>query len=113
MGSEKQEIIGLLKARFEKNMNRHPGLRWEDVLRKITLKPEKLGSLLKMEESEVSRMSYPITPNRTSICFSIARRRVRKEEGMSVMTGKRWRGVKNTSLGKARWIWQMKWVLSC
>lgn len=49
--AQKEELLGTLKARFEKNMDRHPGIDWESVLAKLEAKPEKLGSLFDMEET--------------------------------------------------------------
>jgi hypothetical protein len=46
-----EEILGTLKARFEKNMNRHEGLEWAKVQAKLETNPEKLWSLHKMEET--------------------------------------------------------------
>jgi hypothetical protein len=40
-----------LKARFEKNMNRHEGLSWTKVQEKLQTNPEKLWSLWQMEET--------------------------------------------------------------
>jgi hypothetical protein len=47
-----KELLKVLKARFEKNMNRHEGLDWEKVRAKLEANPEKLLSLDAMEESE-------------------------------------------------------------
>jgi hypothetical protein len=46
-------LLGLLKARFEKNMNRHKDLEWDAIEAKLSLKSsdEKLWSLNKMEET--------------------------------------------------------------
>jgi uncharacterized protein DUF4256 len=51
--SEKQreELLRALKARFEKNMNRHQGLEWALVQAKLEAKPEKLWSLSEMERT--------------------------------------------------------------
>jgi hypothetical protein len=51
--SKKQsdELLRALKARFEKNMNRHKGLAWADVQAKLEAKPEKLWSLGEMERT--------------------------------------------------------------
>lgn len=43
------ELFKALKARFEKNMNRHQGLAWADVQAKLEAKAEKLRSLHEME----------------------------------------------------------------
>lgn len=47
--SQAQELIGILKARFENNMNRHKDLDWEDIEVKLNNQPEKLWSLNEME----------------------------------------------------------------
>jgi len=51
--SEKQreELLRALKARFDKNMNRHQGLEWALVQAKLEAKPEKLWSLSEMERT--------------------------------------------------------------
>lgn len=48
----KEELISILKARFEKNMNRHKGLNWSDVRTKLEASPEKLWALDEMEITE-------------------------------------------------------------
>ncbi|MEO7445061.1 MAG: DUF4256 domain-containing protein [Ferruginibacter sp.] len=45
------EIFGILKVRFEKNMKRHKGLEWNDVMKKLEKNKEKLRSLNEMEIS--------------------------------------------------------------
>jgi hypothetical protein len=45
-------LLKTLKARFEKNMNRHKGISWADVEAKLKAKNEKLYSLYEMEETE-------------------------------------------------------------
>jgi hypothetical protein len=46
---QSEELINVLKARFEKNMNRHEGLEWAKVQEKLDADPEKLWSLNEME----------------------------------------------------------------
>jgi hypothetical protein len=46
-----QELIRALKARFEKNMNRHKGLEWAKVQAKLETNAEKLWSLNEMERT--------------------------------------------------------------
>lgn len=48
---ERDGILGVLKARFEKNMNRHQSLEWDKVQAKFDAKPDKLWSLNEMEKS--------------------------------------------------------------
>jgi len=45
-------LLETLKARFEKNMNRHEGLEWAKVQAKLEANPEKLWSLNEMEGTE-------------------------------------------------------------
>jgi hypothetical protein len=46
-----QELLRALKARFEKNMNRHTGFEWAKVQAKLEANPEKLWSLHEMERT--------------------------------------------------------------
>jgi hypothetical protein len=46
---QREELLGALKARFEKNMNRHKGLEWAKVQAKLEAHTEKLWSLNEME----------------------------------------------------------------
>jgi hypothetical protein len=46
-----EELLGTLKARFEKNMNRHKSLAWAKVQAKLEVSAEKLWSLNEMEKT--------------------------------------------------------------
>ncbi len=46
---QREELITALKARFEKNINRHKGLEWAKVQAKLEANTEKLWSLNEME----------------------------------------------------------------
>lgn len=48
---EREELLGTLKARFEKYMNRHRGLEWTQVQAKLEANREKLWSLHEMERT--------------------------------------------------------------
>ncbi len=48
---QREELLRVLKARFEKNMNRHKGLEWAKVQDKLVGNTEKLWSLNQMERS--------------------------------------------------------------
>jgi len=48
---QREELLRGLKARFEKNMNRHKGLEWTEVQAKLEAKAEKLRSLNEMERT--------------------------------------------------------------
>ena len=48
---QREELLTALKARFEKNMNRHEGLEWAKVKAKLEANAEKLWSLNEMERT--------------------------------------------------------------
>jgi hypothetical protein len=48
---QRAELLGQLKVRFEKNMNRHKGLEWAKVEAKLDASPAKLWSLSEMERT--------------------------------------------------------------
>ncbi|TDO93988.1 DUF4256 domain-containing protein [Flavobacterium sp. 245] len=49
---EQQQLISILKVRFEKNPKRHQNIEWSKVDTKLRANPEKLWSLLQMEKTE-------------------------------------------------------------
>jgi len=49
--AQRDELLKTLKARFEKNMNRHKGLEWSKVQAKLEANTEKLWSLNEMEST--------------------------------------------------------------
>jgi hypothetical protein len=48
---QRKELLGSLKARFEKNMDRHEGFEWAKVRARLEANPEKLWSLSEMEKT--------------------------------------------------------------
>src|ERR1044071_7565404 len=48
---QREQLLRALKARFEKNMNRHEGLEWAKVEVKLEANTEKLWSLNEMERT--------------------------------------------------------------
>jgi hypothetical protein len=82
---QQSELLATLKARFETNMKRHPGIEWSRILTKLETSPEKLRSLHEMEttggEPDVASFDKksgeyiffdcsPESPQgRTSVCF--------------------------------------------
>ena len=92
---EREELLKVLKARFEKNMNRHKGLDWATVQAKLEGNTEKLWSLNEMEKTggepdvvgqDQKTGEYiffdcsPETPKgRTSVCYDREGLESRKE----------------------------------
>jgi len=48
---QREELLLSLRARFEKNMNRHKGIEWASVQAKLETHAEKLWSLNEMEKT--------------------------------------------------------------
>lgn len=48
---QREDLFKVLKARFEKNMNRHSGVEWTKVQTKLSADTEKLWSLNEMEKT--------------------------------------------------------------
>lgn len=48
---QREELFEVLTTRFEKNMDRHRGLKWDKVLARLEANPEKLWSLYEMEST--------------------------------------------------------------
>ena len=48
---EREQLFEALRARFEKNMKRHPGIAWADVRARLEGNPDALRSLREMEAS--------------------------------------------------------------
>ena len=46
-----KEILKILEDRFQSNMNRHEGLEWDVISKKLIENPKKLESLILMENS--------------------------------------------------------------
>lgn len=49
--SQREELLATLEARFEANMRRHEGIRWEKVRARLEADPDKLWSLSEMERT--------------------------------------------------------------
>src|SRR6185295_12994235 len=49
--TQREELLKALKARFEKNMDRHKGLEWTKVQARLEANAEKLWSLNEMERT--------------------------------------------------------------
>ena len=48
---QSEDLLGTLKARFEKNKGRHKGLEWAKVWARLKANPEKLWALNEMEKT--------------------------------------------------------------
>ena len=125
--TQQDELIALLKARFEKNMARHREIKWADVLKRLEGAPDKLWSLHEMErtggEPDVVEKQGPVggltfidcsaesPKGRRSVCYDQAALNARKEHkpndsamnmaaamGIELLTEEEYRGLQE--LGK-------------
>jgi hypothetical protein len=92
---ESAELLKVLQARFDKNMQRHSGIDWQDVQSKLGKQPVKLWSLSEMEatEGEPDVIGYDKKTNefvfadcsaespkgRRSVCYDLEALESRKE----------------------------------
>jgi hypothetical protein len=49
---QQEKLLQTLKTRFEKNLSRHPDLKWAKVQAKLEVNPAKLWSLAEMEKTD-------------------------------------------------------------
>ena len=91
----KEDILKILKERFEKNKNRHKDLVWEEIQIKLEKHPDKLCSISEMERTEgepdvigfdkstgkflFADCSAESPKGRRSICYDKAALEARKE----------------------------------
>ena len=119
---QREELLKTLKARFEKNMDRHKGIAWTEVQDKLESSPGKLWSLNEMENTGgepdvVGRdkktgeyIFYDCSPespkDRRSICYdheALEKRKEHKPEnsaiemandmGIDILTEQEYRGL--------------------
>ena len=92
---EREELLGILRTRFEKNMSRHKGIEWEQVQAKLAADTKKLSALNEMERTggEPDVVGYDKKTNeylfydcsaespkgRRSLCYDRAALQARKE----------------------------------
>lgn len=48
---QRDELLGILEARFGQNRDRHAGLQWAEVKKRLEARPEKAWSLAEMERT--------------------------------------------------------------
>jgi hypothetical protein len=63
---QREELLRVLKARFEKNTNCHKGLEWAQVEARLEAGGEKLWPLMKSKELAVNRMLLVTTRERAN-----------------------------------------------
>ena len=108
---QREELFSTLKARFEKNMNRHKGLEWANVQAKLEAHPEKLWSLGEMERTGGEPDVVGYDKKAGEYIFMIVQRKVLKAAEVFVTTVKGWSQEKNINQKITLLIWQRPWAL--
>ncbi len=109
---ESQELLKVLKARFEKHMDRHEGMDWKKIQAKLEANPKKLWSLDEMESTDGEPDVIDTTNKQTNTCFVIVLQKVPKDDGVYVTTWKHGTHEKNINLPVMFWNGRKKWELS-
>src|SRR6184192_3743300 len=106
---QREELLRALKARFEKNMNRHKvsnGLKYKQSCKAIL---KNCGHSTKWKELAANRMLLVMTKRRANTSFLIVQRKVLKAAEVFVTIVKRWRKGKNINQKITLLIWHWPW----
>src|SRR5262249_19353566 len=109
---QREDLLRALKARFEKNMNRHKGLEWAKIEAKLKANTEKLWSLNEMERTGGEPDVVGHDKRRANTFFMIVQRKVLKAAEVFVMIVKGRSQGKNINQKITLLIWQLPWALS-
>ena len=116
---QREELLSALKARFEKNMNRHKGLEWAKVQAKLEsclsgrqANTEKLWSLNEMERTGGEPDVVGHDKKTGEHIFMIVQRKVLKAAEVFVTTAKHWSQGKNINRKIELLIWLLTWALN-
>ena len=75
---QREDLLKTLQSRFEKNVNRHPGIAWAKVQAQLEAKADKLQSLHEMERTGGEPDVVPERTPKPLLRPSRARREKRK-----------------------------------
>jgi hypothetical protein len=109
---QREELLKTLKARFEKQMNRHKGLEWAKVQARLEANAEKLWSLHEMERTGGEPDVVGHDKKTGEYVFYDCSAESPKGRTSFAMTVKRWIRERNISQKTASWIWRQPWALS-
>lgn len=107
---QRDELLAALKARFDANKARHPGLVWAKVQARLEARPDQLWSLVEMERTDgepdvvgvksgefVFMDCAPESPaGRRSVCYDRVGWLSRKEHNPKTASWIRWRPLART-----------------
>lgn len=106
-----EELPGVLKTRFEKNLNRHHGLGWVEIQTRLEAAPPKLWSLNEMEKTggEPDVVGYDLQTGEYIFCDCSAESPAGRR---SVCYASRlWKQGRKTGHKTAQRGWRQGWAL--
>jgi hypothetical protein len=109
---QREDVLKTLKARFEKNMNRHKAVEWEKVQARLEGSAEKLWSLHEMERTGGEPDVVGHDKKTGEYIFYDCSAESPKGRGVFVTTAKGWSPGKNIGRKTALSIWRRPWALS-
>ena len=109
---QSEELLRALKARFEKNVNRHKGLEWVKVQAKLEANTEKLWSLNEMERTGGEPDVVGYDKNTGEYVFCDCSAESPKGRRSVCYDRRRWSQGKNINRKITLLIWQLPWALS-
>jgi len=109
---QREELLRVLKARFEKNVNRHKGLEWAKVQAKLEANAQALRSLNEMERTGGEPDVVGHDKKMGEYIFYDCSRKVLKAAEVFATTVKRWSQGKNINQQITLSIWLLPWTLS-
>ena len=104
---QREELLRVLKARFEKNMNRHKGMEWAKVQAKLEADIKFCGHSMKWKKLAVNRTLSVMTRRRMNTFFMIAQQKVLKAAEMFVTIVRDRRQGKHLNLKITLLIWRL------
>ena len=107
---QRKGLLGALKARFEKNLNRHQGLEWPSVQARLEANAEKLWPLNEMERTGGEPDVVGHDKKTSEYIFHDCSRKVQKVAEVFATTVKRWNQGKRTNPKIALSIWRLPWA---
>jgi hypothetical protein len=109
---QREELLKALKARFEKNMDRHQGLEWTQVGTRLEAHAEKLWSISEMERTGGEPDVIGHDKKTGNAFFMTVQQKALKTAEVFVTTVMRWSRGKKINLQITLWMWRLLWALS-
>ena len=106
-----EELLKTLKARFEKNMNRHKGIEWNKVEAKLKKSTDKLWSLNEMERTGGEPDVVGFDKKTGEYIFYDCSAESPKDAEVFATMQKLLHQEKNINQKTALLIWQLQWEL--